>query len=115
LGATKLQTTFRAVLPAAGSGIIAASLLGFSRAIGETMLVTIAAGQQPKLTLNPLESVETMTAFIVRVSLGDVPHGSFEYQTIFAVGLTLFLITLIFNLFGLFLRERFIRTFQRFA
>jgi len=115
LGATKLQTTFRAVLPAAGSGIIAACLLGFSRAIGETMLVTIAAGQMPNLTLNPLEPVETMTAYIVQVSLGDVPHGSLEYRTIFAVGLTLFLITLIFNLFGLFLRERFIRTFQRFA
>ncbi len=113
LGATKLQTTFRAVLPAAASGIIAACLLGFARAIGETMLVTIAAGQQPNLTLNPLEPVETMTAFIVRVSLGDVPHGTLAYRTIFAVGLTLFLITLVFNLLGLFLRERFIRTFQR--
>lgn len=113
LGATKLQTTFRAVLPAASSGIIAACLLGFSRAVGETMLVTIAAGQQPNLTLNPLEPIQTMTAYIVQVSLGDVPHGSLEYQTIFAVGLTLFLITLVFNLLGLFLRERFIRTFQR--
>lgn len=113
LGATKLQTTFRAVLPAASSGIIAACLLGFSRAIGETMLVTIAAGQQPNLTLNPLEPIQTMTAYIVQVSLGDVPHGSLEYRTIFAVGLTLFLITLVFNLLGLLLRERFIRTFQR--
>ncbi len=113
LGATKLQTTFRAVLPAASSGIIAACLLGFSRAVGETMLVTIAAGQQPNLTLNPLEPIQTMTAYIVQVSLGDVPHGSLEYQTIFAVGLTLFLITLVFNLLGLFLRERFIRTFQQ--
>ncbi len=113
LGATKLQTVFRAVLPAAASGIIAACLLGFSRAIGETMLVTIAAGQQPNLTLNPLEPVQTMTAYIVQVSLGDVPHGSLGYRTIFAVGLSLFLITLVFNLFGLFLRERFIRTFQR--
>ncbi len=115
LGATKLQTTFRAVLPAASSGIIAACLLGFSRAIGETMLVTIAAGQQPNLTLNPLEPVMTMTAFIVQVSLGDVAHGTIEYRTIFAVGLSLFLITLVFNLLGLFLRERFIRTFQRLA
>ncbi|MCX7968710.1 MAG: phosphate ABC transporter permease subunit PstC, partial [Armatimonadetes bacterium] len=81
--------------------------------IGETMLVAIAAGQQPNLTLNPLEPVQTMTAYIVQVSLGDVPHGSLEYQTIFAVGLSLFLITLVFNLIGLFLRERFIRTFQR--
>lgn len=79
------------------------------------MLVTIAAGQMPNLTLNPLEPVQTMTAYIVQVSLGDVPHGSLEYRTIFAVGLTLFLITLVFNLFGLLLRERFIRTFQRFA
>lgn len=115
LGATKLQTTFRAVLPAASSGIISACLLGFARAVGETMLVTIAAGQMPNLTLNPLEPVQTMTAFIVQVSLGDVPHGTLEYRTIFAVGLTLFLITLVFNLLGLFLRERFIRTFQRMA
>ncbi|MCS7265089.1 MAG: phosphate ABC transporter permease subunit PstC [Armatimonadetes bacterium] len=113
LGATKLQTTFRAVLPAASSGIVAACLLGFSRAIGETMLVTIAAGQMPNLTINPLEPIQTMTAYIVQVSLGDVPHGSLEYRTIFAVGLALFLMTLAFNLLGLFLRERFVRTFQR--
>ncbi len=115
LGATKLQTTFRAVLPAAFSGIVAACLLGFARAIGETMLVTIAAGQQPNLTLNPLEPVMTMTAFIVQVSLGDVAYGTIEYRTIFAVALSLFLITLVFNLLGLFLKERFIRTFQRLA
>lgn len=115
LGATKLQTTLRAVLPAAASGIIAACLLGFARAIGETMLVTIAAGQVPNLTLNPLEPVQTMTAYIVQVSLGDVPHGSLEYRTIFAVGLTLFLITLAFNLIGLLMRERFVKTFQKLA
>lgn len=115
LGATKLQTILRAVLPAAASGIIAACLLGFARAIGETMLVTIAAGQVPNLTLNPLEPVQTMTAYIVQVSLGDVPHGSLEYRTIFAVGLTLFLITLAFNLIGLLMRERFVKTFQKLA
>ncbi|MCS7192805.1 MAG: phosphate ABC transporter permease subunit PstC [Armatimonadetes bacterium] len=113
LGATKLQTVFRAVLPAASSGILASCFLGFSRAIGETMLVTIAAGQMPNLTINPFEPIQTMTAYIVQVSLGDVPHGSLEYKTIFAVGLSLFLITLVFNLLGLFLRERFVRTFQR--
>lgn len=112
LGATRLQTTVRAVLPAASSGIIAACLLGFARAVGETMLVTIAAGQMPNLTLNPLEPIQTMTAYIVLVSLGDVPHGTLEYRTIFAVGLTLFVITLIFNLWGLWLRERFLRTLR---
>ncbi len=112
LGATKLQTTVRAVLPAASSGIIAACLLGLARAVGETMLVTIAAGQMPNLTLNPLEPVQTMTAYIVSVSLGDVPHGTLEYRTIFAVGLMLFVITLVFNLWGLGLRERFLRTLR---
>ncbi|MGQ9519631.1 MAG: phosphate ABC transporter permease subunit PstC [Candidatus Fervidibacter sp.] len=115
MGATKLQTTLRAVLPTAAPGIIAACLLGFARAIGETMLVTIAAGQFPNLTLNPLEPVQTMTAYIVQVSLGDVPHGSLEYRTIFAVGLTLFLITLAFNLIGLLMRERFVKTSQKLA
>ncbi|MGQ9462137.1 MAG: phosphate ABC transporter permease subunit PstC [Candidatus Fervidibacter sp.] len=115
MGATKLQTTLRAVLPTAAPGIIAACLLGFTRAIGETMLVTIAAGQFPNLTLNPLEPVQTMTAYIVQVSLGDVPHGSLEYRTIFAVGLTLFLITLAFNLIGLLMRERFVKTSQKLA
>jgi phosphate transport system permease protein len=113
LGATKLQTTLHAVLPAASSGITAACLLGFARAIGETMLVTIAAGMMPNLTLNPLEPVETMTAYIVQVALGDVPHGSLEYRTIFTVGLTLFVLTLVFNLTGLLLRERFLRTLRQ--
>ncbi|MFA0759507.1 MAG: hypothetical protein PVTTEEND_000095 [Candidatus Fervidibacter sp.] len=113
LGGTKLQTTFYAVLPAASSGIIAACLLGFARAIGETMLVAIAAGMMPNLTLNPLEPVETMTAYIVQVALGDVPHGTLEYRTIFTVGLTLFVLTLILNLTGIFLRERFLRVLRR--
>jgi len=98
LGATKMEVITQVVVPAALSGIVAACLLAVSRAIGETMIVAIAAGQQPVLSLNPFESVETMTAYIVQVSLGDTPQGSFEFKTIFAVGATLFIITLILNL-----------------
>jgi phosphate transport system permease protein len=97
LGATKFEVATRTVVPAALSGIIASFLLAISRAIGETMIVTIAAGATPKLTLNPLESVQTMTAYIAQVSMGEVPHGTIEYKTIFAVGLTLFVITLLMN------------------
>ena len=97
LGATKFEVATRTVVPAALSGIIASFILAVSRAIGETMIVTIAAGATPKLTLNPLESVQTMTAYIAQVSLGEVPHGTLEYKTIFAVGLTLFFITLLMN------------------
>lgn len=98
LGATKYEVATRTVVPAALSGIIASFILAISRAIGETMIVTIAAGATPKLTLNPLESVQTMTAYIAQVSMGEVPHGTLEYKTIFAVGLALFGITLIMNL-----------------
>lgn len=98
LGATKYEVATRTVVPAALSGIIASFILAISRAIGETMIVTIAAGATPKLTLNPLESVQTMTAYIAQVSLGEVPHGTLEYKTIFAVGLTLFFITLLMNI-----------------
>jgi phosphate transport system permease protein len=98
LGATKFEVATRTVAPAALSGILASFILAISRAIGETMIVTIAAGATPKLTLNPLESVQTMTAYIAQVSLGEVPHGTLEYKTIFAVGLTLFFITLLMNL-----------------
>ncbi len=97
LGATRLEVSLRVVIPAALSGIIAAIILGISRAIGETMLVTIAAGATPRLTLNPLESIQTMTAFIVQLSLGETMHGSLEYNTIFAVGLLLFALTLFIN------------------
>jgi phosphate transport system permease protein len=97
LGATKLEVVSRVLVPAALSGIVAAFLLALSRAIGETMAVALAAGSTPKLTLNPGESVQTMTAYIVQVSAGDTPAGSIGYQTIFAVGLTLFLITLGMN------------------
>lgn len=98
LGATKFEVATRTVVPAALSGIIASFILAISRAIGETMIVAIAAGATPKLTLNPLESVQTMTAYIAQVSLGELPHGTLEYQTIFAVGLTLFFITLLMNI-----------------
>jgi len=107
LGATKMQTTLRVVLPAALSGISAAAILAVSRAIGETMIVTIAAGQQPRLTANPLVPIETMTAFIVQVSLGDTPAGTLAYRTIFAVGMLLFVSTFVLNLVSNWLRERY--------
>ncbi|MCY1023997.1 phosphate ABC transporter permease subunit PstC [Pyxidicoccus sp. MSG2] len=106
LGADKLATIFRIVVPAATSGIAASVILGVSRAIGETMIVAIAAGQQPRLTLDPRVPVETMTAYIVQVSLGDTPTGTLEYRTIFAVGMTLFLMTLGLNLLSHRLRRR---------
>lgn len=106
LGATRAQTTIRVVVPAAFSGISAAAILAISRAIGETMIVTIAAGQQPRLTGNPLVPIETMTAYIVQVSLGDTPAGTIEYQTIFAVGMLLFASTFALNLASNWLRER---------
>jgi phosphate transport system permease protein len=98
LGATKLDVTMRVVVPAALSGIVASFLLAISRAIGETMAVTLAAGATPKLTLNPLESIQTMTAYIVQVSQGDTPAGTIEYRTIFAVGLALFVSTMLLNI-----------------
>lgn len=107
LGATRLQTALRVVFPAAFSGIGAAYILGISRAIGETMIVAVAAGMQPTLTLNPLEPAATITSYIVQVALGDLPHGSIGYQTIFAAGMTLMLLTLTFNLLGYWLRRRF--------
>ena len=107
LGATRLQTSFRVVLPAAFSGVASAFILGFSRAVGETMVVAVAAGMQPNLTLDPRQPAETITAYIVQVSLGDVPHGSVGYQTIFAAGLTLMCMTLVFNIAGHVLRRRF--------
>ncbi|MBD2310203.1 phosphate ABC transporter permease subunit PstC [Desertifilum sp. FACHB-1129] len=107
MGATKWQTAWRVVYPAAISGIFSAYILGISRAVGETMIVAIAAGLEPKLTWNPTESAATITAYIVQVSLGDLPHGSLEYQTIFAAGLTLVLLTLGFNIAGHFLSKRY--------
>jgi len=107
LGATRMQAAIRVVVPAAFSGISAAAILAASRAIGESMIVAIAAGQQPRLTLNPLVPVETMTTYIVQVSLGDTPTGTIEYRTIFAVGMLLFLSTFVLNLASNWLRERF--------
>lgn len=106
-GATRMQTAWKVVVPAAISGIAAAFVLGISRAVGETMVVAIAAGQQPNLTLDPREPAATITAYIVQVSLGDLPHGSIGYQTIFAAGLTLLLITLVFNIAAHVLRTRY--------
>lgn len=107
MGATRFQTAIRVVMPAAYSGIAAAYILGISRAVGETMVVAVAAGMQPNLTWNPMEPAATITAYIVQVSLGDLPHGSIGYQTIFAAGLTLLLMTLIFNIIGHILRKRY--------
>lgn len=107
LGATRLQMVFGVLIRAAFSGITASFILGMSRAVGETMIVAIAAGQQPVFTLNPLVPIETMTAYIVQVSLGDTPHGTLEYQTIFAVGAMLFVITLVLNQVSLMIRERY--------
>jgi len=106
LGATKAQATVRVVVPAAFSGISAAAILAIARSIGETMIVTIAAGQQPRLTMNPLVPIETMTAYIVQVSLGDTAAGTIEYRTIFAVGMLLFVGTFALNLVSNWLRER---------
>jgi phosphate transport system permease protein len=107
MGATRLQTTVKVVVPAAISGIIAAYILGISRAVGETMILAVAAGMQPNLTWNPLEPAATITAYIVQVALGDLPHGSVGYQTIFAAGLMLMLITLVFNIIGYWMRRKY--------
>jgi phosphate transport system permease protein len=107
MGATRFQTAIRVVVPAAFSGIASAYILGISRAVGETMILAVAAGQQPNLTFNPLEPAATITAFIVQVALGDLPHGSIGYQTIFAAGLTLLLFTLACNIAGHVLRKTF--------
>ncbi|MBM3958253.1 MAG: phosphate ABC transporter permease subunit PstC [SAR202 cluster bacterium] len=107
LGATRFDVATRVVVPAALPGIIASFILGLSRAVGETMIVVIAAGSTPKLTFNPLESIQAMTAYIVQISLGETPHGTLEFRTIFAVGLLLFLMTLAMNILGRWLVGRF--------
>jgi phosphate transport system permease protein len=107
MGATRLQVAARVVMPAALSGVAAAFALGLSRAVGETMVVAIAAGQQPNLTLDPREPAATITAYIVQVALGDLPHGSIGYLSIFAAGLTLMSLTLVFNVAAWLLRRRF--------
>ena len=107
MGATRFQTAVKVVVPAAVSGIASAYILGVSRAVGETMILAVAAGMQPNLTFNPMEPAATITSYIVQVALGDLPHGSVGYQTIFAAGLTLMVITLGFNLLGHWMRRRF--------
>jgi phosphate transport system permease protein len=107
MGATRLQTALRVVVPGAFSGLAAAFILGISRAVGETMVVAIAAGMQPNLTFDPREPAATITAYIVQVSLGDLPHGSIGYQSIFAAGLVLMILTLLFNVVGFSLTRRF--------
>ncbi|RIL10665.1 MAG: phosphate ABC transporter permease subunit PstC [Proteobacteria bacterium] len=111
LGASRLQMVLGVLVPSALGGIIASVILAMARAVGETMIVAIAAGQQPVLTLNPLRSIETMTAYIVQVSLGDTPHGTLEYHTIFAVGLMLFILTFILNSLSIAIRERYKRSY----
>ncbi|HEY9170013.1 MAG TPA: phosphate ABC transporter permease subunit PstC [Lutibacter sp.] len=112
MGATRLQTAFKVVVPAASSGIIVSIILAISRAIGETMIVAIAAGQQPRLTLDPTVPVETITAYIVQVSLGDVQHGSLEYRTIFAAGITLFTLTFLLNTLSFQIRKKFRQKYE---
>lgn len=107
MGAGKFQTAIRVVYPAAFSGIASAYILGISRAVGETMILAVAAGMQPNLSLNPLEPAATITSFIVQVALGDLPHGSIGYMTIFAAGLTLLIVTLFFNIIGFYLRRKY--------
>jgi len=107
MGSTRLYTALHVVVPAAFSGLAASYLLGISRAVGETMILAVAAGMQPNLTWNPMEPAATITSYIVQVALGDLPHGSIGYQTIFAAGLTLLLITLVFNILGQWLRAKF--------
>ena len=107
LGMAKWQVAIRVVIPGAFSGITAAFILGMSRAVGETMVLAVAAGQNPNLTWDPREGAATITAYIVQMSLGDVAHGSVAYESIFAVGLVLFIITLAFNVIGFYLRRKF--------
>src|SRR5690349_5605926 len=107
IGATRFQTSFKVLVPAASSGIIVSVILAISRAVGETMIVAIAAGQQPRLTFNPFVPIETITTYIVQVSLGDVVQGSLEYQTIFAAGIALFILTFILNNISFYIKKKF--------
>lgn len=107
MGSTRLQASMKVTIPSASSGIIVSIILAIGRAIGETMIVAVAAGQQPILTLDPRDSVETITAYIVQVSLGDVPHDSIEYKTIFAAGITLFILTFLLNTVSFWIRKKY--------
>jgi phosphate transport system permease protein len=112
LGATKLETVFKVLLPAALSGIVAAVILGFSRAVGETMIVLIAMGAGPNLTVNPFDSAETMAGHIARISTGDLSYGSIDYNSVFAIGLTLFILTLLLNFASTVVTRRFREVYQ---
>jgi phosphate transport system permease protein len=112
IGATRFQTSFKVLVPAASSGIIVSVILAISRAVGETMIVAIAAGQQPRLTANPFVPVETITTYIVQVSLGDVVQGSLEYQTIFAAGMSLFILTFVLNNISFYVKKRFMEKYE---
>lgn len=112
MGSTRLQTAFRVMLPAASSGVIVSVILAISRAIGETMIVAVAAGQEPKLTFNPLSSVETITTYIVQVSMGDVPQNSIEFRSIFAAGITLFGLTFILNNISFWMKRKFQQRYE---
>ena len=112
LGATRFEVATKVVMPAALGGIIASFILALSRAVGETMIVLVAAGATPNLTFNPLEAIQTMTAYIVQVSLGETPQGTIEFKTIFAVGLLLFAITLAMNIFGRWVVHRYSEKYE---
>ena len=112
LGATRFEVATKVVVPAALSGIVSSFILAVSRAVGETMIVYLAAGGRPNLTFNPLEAVQAMTAFIVNVALGDTPHGEIEYYTIFVVGLLLFIVTLVMNIMGRWVVQRFRQQYE---
>jgi len=112
MGATRLQTAFKVLVPSASSGIIASIILAFSRAIGETMIVAVAAGQQPQLTMDPTVPIQTITSYIVQVSSGDVQHGSLEYNTIFAAGLALFIFTFILNNISFWINKKFRQEYE---
>ncbi|HEY0899183.1 MAG TPA: phosphate ABC transporter permease subunit PstC [Sphingobacteriaceae bacterium] len=112
MGSTKLQTAFKVMVPAASSGIIVSVILAISRAIGETMIVAVAAGQEPKFTFNPLTSVETITTYIVQVSMGDVPRNSLEYSTIFSAGLALFIFTFILNNISFMIKRKYHQKYE---
>jgi phosphate transport system permease protein len=112
MGATRFQTSFKVLIPAASSGIIVSVILAISRAVGETMIVAIAAGQQPNLTANPFVPIETITTYIVQVSTGDVERGSLEYKTIFAAGVTLFVFTFILNNISFWIKKKFQQKYE---
>ena len=112
LGANQVQTAIRVVFPAALSGVVAALVLGASRAIGETVIILIAGGQQPRLSVNPYESYQSMAAFIASTSRGDIPTGSIEYETIFVVGMTLFLLTLALNIMSIRLVRKYRQVYE---